>query len=225
MMDVYTGYDEQHYRPLFEQMYRQRYDIYVKRRKWAGLQPVGDLEKDQYDTESAIYLLVRDDADEILAGLRLLPSTGPHILGDLFPQLAASGVPKGETILELTRFYIAPFKTSKAVRDWLVGVLCSGMIEYAQANGITHITSVIDTFLLKLMLSMECRVKPLGLPQRYAEGEAIAVSVEMTDAILNSTRLTKGVSGPVLRGPAMLPDRIPSSVRLQGASVPAGLAV
>lgn len=225
MMDVYTGYDEPNCSSVFEQMYRQRYEIYVKRRKWSGLRPVGDLEKDQYDTPSAIYLLVQDDAEDILAGLRLLPTTGPHIFGDLFPQLSASGVPKGPAILELTRFYVAPFKSSKAVRDWLVGVLCAGMIEYCQANGIHQITSVIDTFLLKLMLSMEWRVRPLGLPQRYPEGEAIAVVVDMTQEILLSTRRTKGVSGPVLRNWATPPIRIPATVRMQGASVPQSLAL
>lgn len=223
MMDVYTGRDESECSAVFEQMYRQRYDIYVKRRKWKGLQPQGELEKDQYDTASAIYLLVLDDAEDILAGLRLLPTSGPHILNDLFPQLAAGGVPRDATILELTRFYVAPFKSSKAVRDWLVGVLCAGMIEYAQAHGVRQITSVIDTFLLKLMLSMEWRVRPLGLPQRYAEGEAVAVAIDMTPEILASTRRTKGVTGPVLRGMELKPARIPATVRLLGASVPPGL--
>lgn len=225
MMDVYTGYDEPNCSSVFEQMYRQRYEIYVKRRKWSGLRPVGELEKDQYDTPSAIYLLVQDDAEDILAGLRLLPTTGPHIFGDLFPHLSASGVPEGGAILELTRFYVAPFKSSKAVRDWLVGVLCAGMIEYCQANGIHQITSVIDTFLLKLMLSMEWRVRPLGLPQRYPEGEAIAVVVDMTQEILLSTRRTKGVSGQVLRNWTTQPMRIPATVRMEGASVPQSLAL
>ena len=220
MMELYLGSDEARFPAVFEQMYRQRFEIYVKRRKWRGLKPLGELEKDQYDTKSSIYLLVMDDEDEILAGLRLLPTVGPHILGDLFPQLAAGGVPAAPGVLELTRFYIAPFKASKSVRDWLVGVLCAGMIEYCLASGIERVTSVIDTFLLKLMLSMEWKVRPLGLPQRYPEGEAVAVSVDMTSAILASTRRTKLVSGPVLLARPRPLARVPATIRLEGASVP-----
>lgn len=225
MMELYTGRDEVRFPALFEQMYRQRFEIYVKRRKWRDLKPVGELEKDQYDTTSSIYLLVLDEDDEILAGLRLLPTMGPHILGDLFPQLVAGGVPAAPEVLELTRFYIAPFKASKSVRDWLVGVLCAGMIEYCLASGVERITSVIDTFLLKLMLSMEWPVQPLGLPQKYPEGEAIAVSIHMTPVILESTRRTKLVSGPVLLARPRTVGRIPATVRLQGADVPQSLAL
>lgn len=220
MMELYTGRDESQFPDLFEQMYRQRFDIYVKRRKWKGLKPVGELEKDEYDTGASIYLLVLDDEDEILAGLRLLPTVGPHILGDLFPQLAADGVPTGPAVLELTRFYVAPFKASKSVRDWLIGVLCAGMIEYCLASGVERVTSVIDTVLLKLMLSMEWKVRPLGLPQKYPEGEAIAVSIDMTPAILASTRRTKLVSGPVLLARPKPLARVPAAIRLVGAGVP-----
>ncbi len=222
MMFAYSGKDEGRNRALFEQMYRQRYEIYVKRRKWGGLKPIGDQERDEFDTSAAIYLVALDAEDEILAGLRLLPTTRPHILGELFPHLALEGVPTGVDILELTRFYVAPFKSSRAVRDWLVGVLCAGMIEYCLANNVRQVTSVIDTFLLKLMLSMEWRVRPLGTPKPYPEGEAVAVIVEMTPAILDSTRRTKGVIGPVLSRPGFEQPRIPAAIRNE-ATVPYGL--
>jgi len=223
MMELYTGRDEARFPGLFCQMYRQRFEIYIKRRKWKGLKPSGELEKDEYDTESAVYLLVMDEEDAILAGLRLLPTVGPHILGDLFPHLAGGGVPCAPDVMELTRFYVAPFKASKSIRDWLVGVLCAGMIEYCLASGIERVTSVIDTFLLKLMLSMEWKVRPLGLPQKYPEGEAIAVNVDMTSAILASTRRTKLVSGPVLLARPRSFSRVPSGIRLPGANIPSSL--
>ena len=213
MLFAFTGDDEGRHRALFEQMYRQRYEIYVKRRKWRALTPVGDQERDGFDTAAAVYLMVLDAQDEILAALRLLPTTVPHILGDLFPQLAVDGVPCGPHILELTRFYVTPLQSSRAVRSWLVGVLCAGMIEYCLANNVRQITSVIDTFLLKLMLSMEWRVRPLGLPRPYAEGEAVAVSVDMSPQILESTRRTKGVVGPVLARPGVKAARIPAAIR------------
>jgi acyl-homoserine lactone synthase len=222
MLFAYSGKDEVRNRALFEQMYRQRYEIYVKRRKWGGLKPVGGLERDDFDTASAAYLVALDAEDEILAGLRLLRTNRPHILGELFPHLARDGVPAGPDILELTRFYVAPFPSSRAVRDWLVGVLCAGMIEYCLANDVRQITSVIDTFLLKLMLSMDWSVRPLGIPRPYPEGEAVAVIVDITPEMLDSTRLAKGVVGSVLARPGFERARIPAAIRTQ-AIVPAHL--
>ncbi len=217
MIEVFTGHDEVQYPGLFRRMYRQRYEIYVKRRKWKGLKPVDDMEKDQYDTADAVYLIALDEDDEILAALRLLPSEGPHIFGDLFPHLAGpAGVPTGEEIFELTRFYVAPSATSKETRDWLIGVLCSGLIEYCLGRGITRISSVIDTFLLKLMLSMDWTVKPLGLPQRYPEGIAVAVLIEMQPEMLVSTRRSKNVSGPVLSRMGFPIPRIPRTLTTPG---------
>lgn len=226
MLFAYTGQEESEYPEIFEKMYRQRYEIYVQRRKWKDLRPVGGLEKDQYDKDSAIYLMALDNDDDILACLRLLPTTEPHILGDLFPHLAQTGgVPRDGKILELTRLYVAPFKASKAVRDWLIGVLCAGMIEYCQANKITQITSVIDTFILRMVLSMGCAVRPLGLPQAYPEGNAVAVAVDMTLANLEAIRRSRGVSGPVFVRNRQEPARIPAVVRLPSASVPALMSV
>ena len=112
------------------------------------------------------------------------------------------------------------------MRDWLVGVLCTGMLEYCLDHGVRQITSVIDTFLLKLMLSMEWKVRPLGLPQRYPEGMAVAVVVDVSELALASTRRTKHVEGPVLRPAIIQPSRIPASVRLGGDSASAaGTAV
>ncbi len=214
MMEAYTGRDEARLPGIFRQMYRQRYDIYVKRRKWKGLQPVGNLEKDQYDTADATYLLAVDEDENILAGLRLLKTTGPHIFGDLFPQLSGDhGVPRGHDILELTRFYVAPSAgSSRDIRKWLIGVLSAGMFEYCLENGITKISSVIDTFLLPQMLELEWQVRPLGLPYRYGQGSAVGVLIDITEEGLASTRRIKRLAGPVLATENRPVARIPATI-------------
>ena len=99
----------------------------------------------------------------LLSPPRLLPTTGPHIFGDLFPHLAdGDKVPTGEDILELTRFYVAPFGSNRHQRWWFVGIISIGMFEYCLRNGIKQISSVIDTFLLPQMLELGWKVRPLG---------------------------------------------------------------
>jgi len=214
MMEAYSGRDEARFPGIFHQMYRQRYDIYVKRRKWRDLQPKGDLEKDQYDTADATYLLALDDEENVLAGLRLLKTTGPHIFGDLFANLAGDhGVPRGEDILELTRFYVKPgVSGGRDMRKWLIGVISAGMFEYCLDNGIAQISSIIDTFLLPQMLELEWRVRPLSLPYRYGQGSAVGVLIDVSEEALESTRRIKQLAGPVLATSVHPIPRIPAHI-------------
>jgi acyl-homoserine lactone synthase len=200
MIERLSGGDEPRYPHLFDQMYRQRHDIYVKRRKWCGLTPVDDLEKDQYDTASATYLLVVDEAENVLAGLRLLPTSGPHLFADVFPHLAQSQpVPRGSDILELTRFYVAKPARGALTQQRMVGVLAAGLFEHCLECGIRQLTSVVDTFLLPRMADLGWQVRRLGTPDRYGEGIAVAVAIDVTRASLDTIRQRRGIDRRVLR--------------------------
>jgi len=211
MMEIFTRRDESRYPQIFDQMYRQRYDIYVKRRRWEGLGIDGQFEIDQYDNDDAVYLLALDEEEGVRAGLRLLPTNRPHIFGDLFPHLAGSNeVPRGDDIMELTRFYVAPFGSNRHQRWWFVGIISIGMFEYCLRNGIRQISSVIDTFLLPQMLELGWKVRPLGLPEDYGQGMAVAVLIDVDEQSIENTRRIRGVDGDVLYDSHDHVERIPT---------------
>jgi acyl-homoserine lactone synthase len=199
MLARFSGSDEPLYPHLFHQMYRQRHDIYVKRRKWRDLRPLDDLEKDRYDTENATYLLALDDRECVLAGLRLLPTLGPHLFADVFSHLAQyQPVPRGRNISELTRFYVAGSNPGRRERRRLVGVLAAGLFEHCLERGIRQLTSVVDTFLLPQMLALGWPVRKLGAAERYGEGSAVGVEIEITPTALEITRQRSSIDRPVL---------------------------
>jgi acyl-homoserine lactone synthase len=199
MIERLSGSDEPHYPHLFRQMYQQRHEIYVTRRKWGALKPVGDLEKDQFDTASATYLLALGGDDRVLAGLRLLSTCGPHLFADVFPHLAQNGpVPRGADIFELTRFYVACSVRGPLTRR-LVGVLAAGLFEHCLSSNIRRLTSVVDTFLVPRMEDLGWQVQPLGAPGRYREGTAIAVEIAVTQSALDAVRERRGLDKAVLR--------------------------
>ena len=45
------------------------------------------LEKDRFDTDEAIYLLLTKDDGTVVGAHRLLPTMGPHLLSDIVPEL------------------------------------------------------------------------------------------------------------------------------------------
>jgi len=200
MIRAYTGLQAAKSPEIFDQVFRQRHAIYVKERGWSTLPSRGGaMERDEYDNNDAIYLVVLDDEETVLGGARLLPSLKPHLLLERFSHLArASGVPRDKDIAELTRFYVAPHCRAPRLQYWLTGVIACGTFEYCLDNGIRQLSSVVDTFMLNHMVSIGWRTQPLGLPQSYGEGDAIAVLIDVTQEGLETARKIRGVRGRVL---------------------------
>jgi N-acyl-L-homoserine lactone synthetase len=80
-----------------------RYEVFVRQRGLAH-SSFDDLEFDEFDTPSAVYLVWRDD-DKIVRGLaRLLRTDRPYMLASYWPHLVESGdLPSSDSIWEVTR--------------------------------------------------------------------------------------------------------------------------
>jgi N-acyl-L-homoserine lactone synthetase len=84
---------------------RYRYDIFVNKMGWdISSIPFVDFEEwDQFDCESTIYVIIYSSADDICGCARLIPTTKPYLLSEIFPHLV-SGVPaSGAFTWELSR--------------------------------------------------------------------------------------------------------------------------
>lgn len=151
---------------LFATMHADRKRIFVDRLKW-DVPHDGILEMDQYDTDLADYLILQDrETGEHCGSVRLLPTTGSHMLADVFPFLCEGKVPKGPNIREISRLIISPSVPRRervAVRNMLI----RGLIEYGQLNGIAAYTCVCDIVFLTQLLAGGWKTDPLGLPQHY----------------------------------------------------------
>lgn len=125
----------------------------------------GSYERDAFDDEEAVYLVVRDPIVRgHLASVRLLRADRPHILGDLFPQLCEGEVPRGPDIREITRFCFA-VGIGRAARLAACNHLVRGLVEYARHSGVRFYTAVAEIGWLSQILAAGWDVRPLGLPQ------------------------------------------------------------
>ena len=85
-------------------MFRNRAETFSERLGWDVVVENGR-ERDQFDAANPLYLLSVDpDTEEYWGSLRLLPTTGPNMLRDVFPFLMG-GEPMVEsaTIWEISR--------------------------------------------------------------------------------------------------------------------------
>jgi acyl-homoserine lactone synthase len=187
------------YRNQLEEMYRIRHDIYVGRRGWKALARPDGRDIDQFDKEDTVYLLGIDEMGRVCSGLRLNPTTGPHLINTLFPHaVTRRDIPVGDNIYEFTRYFVVSERVERMKRRQAAGELLVAMFEFGLAIGLTHISLLCDAFFLSTALEMRWKVEPLGLPTPYEEGTCIAILFEVSHAVADSTREVRGVFGPVL---------------------------
>ncbi len=87
MIHVVTRENRHLYTSRLEEYFRVRHEIYVEERKWEELRRPDGLERDQFDTDDATYLMAID-RDRVVGGVRLVPTDRPTLLSDVFPYLA-----------------------------------------------------------------------------------------------------------------------------------------
>ncbi len=145
-------------------MLRDRKTVLMDRLGWDLQSPDGLHEIDQFDSEDTQYLIVHQaSTGRHLGSVRLLPSTGPHLLGDVFPHLCADGVPVGPDVWEITRLVTAPgLSRSEALQ--VRRQLSIALFEHALANGVARYTMVTHLPWLPSLLSIGWDAEPLGMP-------------------------------------------------------------
>lgn len=184
--------------PIRSAMLKDRKTVLIDRLGWDLESPDGLHEIDGYDGDSTLYLVVhQQQTGRHLGSVRLLPSTGPHMLGDVFPHLCADGVPVGPDVWEITRLVTAP-GLSRAEALQVRRQLSLALFEHALDHGITRYTMVTHMPWLAGLLTIGWDAEPLGLP--HGEGEqAVAAMQILVDAdTLVRLRAAWGVSAPVL---------------------------
>jgi acyl-homoserine lactone synthase len=182
-----------------EEMFRIRHDIYVGRRGWKALEKPDGRDVDQFDTDRTVYLLGLDDLGKVIAGLRLNPTTGPHLIRDVFPHTVTEGpIPAGEHIYEFTRWFVVKERVTPEQNRRIAGELLVAMLEFGKKTGLTHISLCCDSFFWKTMQETRWDVRRLGPITRYPEGKCMAVLFDVSDRMIANTREVRGVTDDVL---------------------------
>jgi len=172
------------HRPLLDEMHRIRKRVFVDLLRWDVPVRGGELEIDQFDHSGAVYLVNLDgETGEHRGSVRLLPSTMPHILGDLFPHLCAKGVPVGPAIYEVTRAVTNPrFRAAERLR--IRNELTSALVDYALLTGISAYTAVAEQGWYSQMLALGWHATPLGLPQLIDGKSTSALRISINTATI-----------------------------------------
>jgi acyl-homoserine lactone synthase len=198
MVNLITSFNRSKFRAPLEAMHRDRKKIFVDALKWDVPVVDGQYEIDQFDTDAAIYLVaLAPETQRHLGSVRLLPTTGPHLLSEVFPFLCDKGVPIGDDIWEITRLCTAPAKDiePRLIRRRLATAMC----EFGLLYGISRYTCVTHVQYLSNLLAVGWECELLGEPRQVDRDVVGALSISITPTTLQLFREKLGSRTPVLQ--------------------------
>jgi len=183
------------YERELDEHHQIRHRIYIEELQWRGLTPRADKrEYDQFDMDETVYLLALDEG-RVVGGLRLVPTTGPHLIADVFPHFASiQGVPRGPDIAEWTRIFVVPERREEHSSAKIRSTVVASMLDYALREGVSAISVLMNAFWLPKFQKCGWRARPLGLPDMHDGEWLIAVLVDVTPEALAGQRAARGLS-------------------------------
>jgi acyl-homoserine lactone synthase len=187
------------HRDLIEEVYRFRHRFFVEHMRWENLRRPDGREIDSFDGPDAVHI-VHKDKGGIFIYTRLLPTTGPHLLKDLYPEILQGNVaPHGPDVWEWTRAAIAPERRdSRKGADPMTGRMFISAVEAALYLGIRGFVVETHPALLTRGLEVGFEARPLALPTVYRGEPVLALWTGVTDQTLPTMRRVFDLPEPLL---------------------------
>ena len=202
MILIVDGLNRHRYSNLIDEMFALRARVFKDRLGWDVVVKDGK-EIDEFDSLDPAYVLGLDDDGHVVACVRALQTTGPHMLSDVFSDILDGEPPlRSPTLWESTRFCVDTDRLSGGKSrnsvSYATCELMAGSLEFARESGITDIVTVIDPIMNRVLKRSDCvpygyvgSTKPMG------KTSAMAALLDCTEERINRIRAFAGIEGDI----------------------------
>lgn len=191
------------YAKLLKQSFRLRKQVFFDRLGW-DVSVDGDLERDAYDDLGPAYLMWCNDAADILYGtVRLMPTTGPTLLFDVFRStfpdvaLSAPGIWEGTRMCideaSIQRYH--PGISSARAFSLLLLALC----ECGLDHGIHTLVSNYEPHFRRIYQRAGLPVTEVGRADGYGRFPVCCGVFDVTEEVRQTMRRALNVTGSLYR--------------------------
>ncbi len=162
---------------LLDGMHRLRARVFADRLGWQ-VQIEQGRERDEYDALDPTYILALTEWGDVAGCARLLPTTGPTMLSQTFPQLLADGeLPGKPTMIESSRFCVDTRGEGRGGGRFLheaTLTMFAGIIEWSMANGFDEIATATDVRFERILQRAGWPMTRLGGVELIGETMSVA---------------------------------------------------
>jgi acyl homoserine lactone synthase len=182
-------------------MFRLRAKVFSERLEW-DVRVENGHERDKYDDLEPLYALAVTDDGRVIGTFRLLQTTGPHMLAEVFKELMPEGIPvRSPIIWESTRFCVdtelAQARGDKGLSH-ITAILLSSLLEVGLQAGLSHILTVIDVRMERILRRAGCPIDRLAPPKLVGKVPSLAILMECTEESVAKVQRTNGLDGNCL---------------------------
>ncbi len=157
MIIVTDALNRDRHTDIIDEMYRLRTRVFQDRLGW-DVKVTDGREFDAFDALDPVYIIALDDDGHVVGCMRLLQTTGPHMLSDVFHEILDGEPPlRSAQVWEATRFCVDTERLARAGRarnsiSYVTSEVMIAAFEYGRASGILDAVAVIDPVMNRVMI-------------------------------------------------------------------------
>ena len=164
-----------------KKIYAYRKKIFVDQLRWK-LSVCDGEEVDQFDHSTAVYIVAKDENDEVIGFARLLPTNTPYLLEQIFPYLANGQIlPRSPLIWELSRFAVTGTPIPGRYSSSVAIALLQEAFAFASRNGIPQLIAVSYIGVERLLRQEGFFATRLNAPEKIDGANVCAYWIERNE--------------------------------------------
>ncbi len=174
---------------MLEGMFKLRHEVFKERLEWEVGSASGK-ERDMFDDLDPVYIVCEHEGD-VLGSWRLLPTTGPYMLRNVFPELLyGQPAPEAPDVWEISRFAVSKRvvgNESLGTIKTVTNLLLEQLFAFAARRDISRIVAVADVRFERILGRAGLLTQRFGPPLQIGVTRAISGYADVSD--LNIRRM------------------------------------
>jgi acyl homoserine lactone synthase len=163
------------------EMHRLRTRIFKERMGWE-VPILSGMEIDGYDALDPYYMMIREPSKGMLGCWRALPTEGPYMLKDTFPELLyGQSAPQDPRVWELSRFAIEAEGPQGFGFSGISLDVLREIVTFGHKMGIERYVMATTVAIERLMRRAGFAVTRFGPPTRIGIENAVALNFELNE--------------------------------------------
>lgn len=198
MIIIVDALNESRHTNILRDMHRLRARVFRDRLGW-DVKVVNGQERDQFDEHDPAHVICINPDGDVVGCMRLLQTTGPHMLADVFSPLLDDEPPLRSALLwEATRFCVDTDKLGRGRGPNTISSVTSevmiGAFEYAMEAGVQDAVAVIDPIMDRVLKrSGNGPYDYLGSPKSMGKVTALAALMDCSPERVQRIREYAGI--------------------------------
>lgn len=170
---------------VMDGMHALRYGVFRERLHWE-IPVAEDRERDGFDDCNPVFVLARQ-SDAVVGCCRLLPTTGPYMLKDTFPQLLGDQpAPAAEDVWEISRFAVAKAARPGFGFSAIPATMIRELVRYALDHRIRRYVFVTTTAFERLLRRLQVHLDRLAPPMQIGVEKSVALCMYIDAATIRA---------------------------------------